>query len=188
MYNVTREQAAIELNMSTRSIDRYIRSGKLRSKKEGKIVYIHADDIGNFWWNTRKQEVIIPQAKEKKSSFESREISTQIDNNGQENLFVIYQDLKSEIKQKDEEIKKLNQDIWRMQEVVKNSISMIEYKKSHFLLEESKNGLSQELQQVKKELEQKTKEIKEERTLNYIMIWVTCVIFIMMVILWIVKI
>lgn len=48
MYQVTREEASSMLNLSTRSIDRYIRSGKLRSKKEGKIVYIHQEDIDNF--------------------------------------------------------------------------------------------------------------------------------------------
>jgi excisionase family DNA binding protein len=40
MYKYTRQEAAEMLNISTRSVDRYIKSGKLRSKKEGKIVFV----------------------------------------------------------------------------------------------------------------------------------------------------
>jgi predicted site-specific integrase-resolvase len=42
MYNITRADAAEKLGVSTRSVDRYVKSGKLRSKKEGKIIYIHS--------------------------------------------------------------------------------------------------------------------------------------------------
>jgi hypothetical protein len=40
-----------------------------------------------------------------------------------------------------------------MEEVVKNSISIIEYKKSQFLLEESKNSVLNDLKYTKQELE-----------------------------------
>jgi excisionase family DNA binding protein len=40
MYKYTRQEAADMLGISTRSVDRYIKSGKLRSKKDGKIVYV----------------------------------------------------------------------------------------------------------------------------------------------------
>lgn len=182
---MTREQASIELNMSTRSIDRYIKSGKLRSKKEWKIVYIHQSDIDKILWKNTKQEVIIPQKKSSWSENNSKEISQSQPTNW---ILHIYEDLKQEIKQKDEEIKKLNQDIGRMQEIVKNSISLVDYKKSHFLLEESKSWLNIELQQTKKELEKKELEIKEERKLNYIMIVVICIIFFMMIGIWFIKI
>ncbi|MCE2507661.1 MAG: helix-turn-helix domain-containing protein [Nitrosopumilaceae archaeon] len=33
-YNLTRQEVAKILDISTRSVDRYIRSGKLRSKKK----------------------------------------------------------------------------------------------------------------------------------------------------------
>jgi excisionase family DNA binding protein len=34
MYKLTRKEAADLLNISTRSIDRYIKSGKIRTKKD----------------------------------------------------------------------------------------------------------------------------------------------------------
>ena len=41
LYTLTRQEASDTLNISTRSTDRYIKSGKLRSEKRGKIVYVH---------------------------------------------------------------------------------------------------------------------------------------------------
>lgn len=67
MYKLTRQEAAEELNISTRSIDRYIKSWKLRAKKQWKIVYIHSQDIENMLWKWKtKQEVIIDNSSSKK--------------------------------------------------------------------------------------------------------------------------
>ena len=46
--------------------------------------------------------------------------------------------LKEEIDKKDNEIKDLTFKIGKMEEVVKSSISVIEFKKNQYLLEESK--------------------------------------------------
>ncbi|MGB2110758.1 MAG: helix-turn-helix domain-containing protein [Patescibacteria group bacterium] len=45
MYKYTRQEASEMLGISTRSVDRYIKSGKLRSKKDGKIVYVKGSDV-----------------------------------------------------------------------------------------------------------------------------------------------
>ena len=72
MYTYTRQDAADLLWISTRSIDRYIKSGKLRSKKEWKIVYVNDDDIKNLsWWQDSKQE-IIDKKPEKKTNWSER--------------------------------------------------------------------------------------------------------------------
>jgi hypothetical protein len=75
-----------------------------------------------------------------------------------------------------------------MEEVVKNSISMIEFKKSQFLLEESKNSVVIDLENTKKELDEKTKEIKNEKKLNYILLSALILFIIILLIIWFVKI
>ena len=65
-YILTRKEAAEELNISVRSIDRYIKSWKLRSKKIGKTVHVHQDDILNlswFWEKSKKNVIIIEEKK-----------------------------------------------------------------------------------------------------------------------------
>lgn len=45
MYNVTREVAAKSLNISTRTIDRYIKNGKLSYKKIANKVLLAKDEV-----------------------------------------------------------------------------------------------------------------------------------------------
>jgi hypothetical protein len=54
------------------------------------------------------------------------------------NLDRIYSDLKQEILKKDEIIQTLAMRVGKAEEVAKNSISINDFKKSQFLLEESK--------------------------------------------------
>lgn len=180
MYNINRKEAANILNISTRSIDRYIRAWKLRSKKQWKIVYINKNDINNILWISKKQEILINK------NIENKSISLFKNNN--ENFLVIFEKLRQEIKHKDEEIKEINIKIWKMEEIIKNSISIIEFKKTQFLLEESKNFLNLELNNIKKELELKNNDLKEERKLNLILIVVSIILFIILTIVWIIKI
>lgn len=44
-YVLDREQAAEILLVSTRTVDRYVRSGKIRSRRIGKKIYLHDDDV-----------------------------------------------------------------------------------------------------------------------------------------------
>ncbi len=44
-YTFTRESAAERLQISTRTLDRHVKAGKIRSKKQGKVLYLHEDDI-----------------------------------------------------------------------------------------------------------------------------------------------
>lgn len=186
MYNITREEASNILNISTRSIDRYIRAGKLRSKKDGKIVYIHADDVNNFSGNTKtKQEVIVGWIPFSSQENLSSSVSFLPQN---QNIEKIFDKLREEIFQKDEQIKDMSMKIGKMEEIVKNSISMIEYKKTQFLLEESKNSLAVDLETTKKDLEIKQSLLKEEKKLNYILIITTILLFLVLVMIWLVKI
>lgn len=143
MYTTTRQDAADILGMSTRSIDRYVKAGKLRSKKEGKIIYIHSQDIENLSGESleKKPEVIF--RKEKVSSYTASTASTDISTAREEaqsraTLEKIYLDLRQEIKQKDQAIQDLALRLGQAQEIAKNSVSVIEFKKSQLLLEESK--------------------------------------------------
>ena len=184
MYTLTRSEAAELINVSTRSVDRYIKSWKIRTKKEWKIIYLHRVDVENIGGNTNwnGQEVIIP--KEKTSYYEQKkpdyteEKSLSGERNTQLALEKIYLDLKQEIKEKDKTIQDLSIRLGQAQEIAKNSVSIIEFKKSQYLLEESKSNITQEVIQLweqKKNLEDK---LKYEKTTNIILI-VFCVILIL---------
>lgn len=149
MYTITRQEAADILKMSTRSIDRYVKAGKLRSKKEGKIIYIHTQDIKNLSGEAKEEKGQVLYSEEKKYSYTASQGAENAtsekslerpssDGSSRATLEKIYLDLRQEIKQKDQALQDLALRLGQAQEIAKNSVSLIEFKKSQFLLEESK--------------------------------------------------
>ena len=181
MYNLTRIQAAQILDVSTRSVDRYIKSWKLRSKKEGKIIYIHEQDIKNIadLHKEKIPEIITPPQRDKNYSYSwdthtSQDPLKEVNISNQQStalaLEKIYIDLRSEIKQKDQAIQDLSIKLGQAQEIAKNSVSLIEFKKSQFLLEESKWHLSQEISGLRETSRELEKSLQYEKSTNYILI------------------
>ena len=185
MYKLTRQKAADKLNISTRSVDRYIKSWKLRSKKDWKIVYVHSSDIDNILgkWE-KKQEVIIENPKKNK---ESKDIVRNNDT-ASWTLNLIYKDLKKEIEKKDDIIRELSMRVWKTEEIAKNSISLMEYKKSQFLLEESKGYLNREIEDLEKDKEKLTNDLKYEKNSNILLIVFVIILLIIASIIWFIKI
>lgn len=180
MYEITREETRKKLKISTRTVDRYIRNWKLRSKKIWKIVYINTDDINNLlWWKNIKQEVIMPNQKESKE--------TKIIKNEKNEIDFIYNDLKQELLKKEEKIIELTKINWQLEEIVKNSIPIIEFKKTQFLLEEWKETLKNEVISKEKEIEKINKKLNETIKLNIILVWVSIVFFIILIIMFFIK-
>lgn len=200
MYSVTRQDAADKLWVSTRSIDRYVKSGKLRSKKEGKIIYIHSQDIEHLSGESKetKTQVIIP--KETKQSYTQNNSSTHLEEKKQTHsteimdaqsratLEKIYLDMKSDIKIKDQAIQDLSIKLGQAQEIAKNSVSLIEFKKSQFLLEESKGHLAGENTGLKEKTQELSTKLKYEKTTNYILIAFCVVLVVTLGVLWFLKI
>ena len=187
MYTLTRQQVAEKLNISTRSVDRYIKSGKLRAKKEGKVVYINNNDVDNLNWKWNKNwEVIMPNSNTQKDIENKNGVS--IETNQNIWLTEIYKDLKKEIEKKDEVIKELAIKVWRSEEIAKNSVSLIDFKKSQFLLEESKWHLSNKIVELKEKNERLKNDIKHEKITNILLIIFILILLTISWILWFTKI
>nr|MDD3720663.1 helix-turn-helix domain-containing protein [Candidatus Gracilibacteria bacterium] len=195
MYKLTRQEASELLNMSTRSIDRYIKSGKIRSKKDGKIVYVNQNDIDNLKnGGGQNQEIIVP---EKKSSFSKEkqetsedEVAKVVHKNSGNSLAVlepIYEDLKNEINKKDIIIQDLSIRLGRAEEIAKNSVSISEFKKSQFLLEESKGFLSKEVEELRNTKVKLSKDLKYEKSTNNILVFFILVLLTIAIVIWFTK-
>ena len=186
MYTTTREEAAVMLWLSTRSIDRYIRNWKLRSQKVWKIVYINSEDIDNFLNGDSKKQVIL-----NKNDMPKETQTTQLkkeNTSSNQDFVAIFNVLKDEIDRKDWEIKHLSMQIGKMEEVVKNSISLIEFKKNQYLLEESKKSMAWNLEDMSKQLEEKKVELKQEKKNNFILLILLLILFIAIIVVWVVSI
>lgn len=188
MYTLTRSEAAESLDISTRSIDRYIRSWKLRSKKDGKIIYIHKQDVDNLSWEaqTKTPEVILPKntswysysQSKKEQNLDISETNVNREWETQRALEKIYIDLRHEIEKKDKTIQDLAIRLGQAQEIAKNSVSIIEFKKSQYLLEESKNHITQEADELRNEAQKLQEKLSYEKTSNLILI-IVCILLLL---------
>ena len=184
MYKLTRQEAADVLHISTRSIDRYIKSWRMRSKKEGKIVYIHQGDIDSLIsWGALKQEIILDDVREESKKMVHYENKVDISA-----LEKIYDDLRTEIQKKDQVIQTLSIRVGQSEEMAKNSISLLDYKKSQFLLEESKNHLNKELEDLVLEKNKLLADLKYEKKSNIILVVFVFILLILAGAVWFLKI
>lgn len=176
MYSIDREVWAKILNISTRTLDRYIRSGKIRSIKKGKKVFLNNDDVEIIkrWWIQEWYEIITKDSIED-SGFQKKELVSYKD---------LYEKTILDSEKKDIIIKDLSYKLWVVESELKNSISLLEYKKTTFLLESTTNKSEQE----KKDLEDNIKQLEEKSKntilLNYLLIWVLFIAIIMITVLW----
>ena len=193
MYKYTRQDVAEKMGISTRSVDRYIKAWKLRAKKEWKVVYVKWSDVNNLMWKGEsKQEVIVEKKLVNESvSFEknnSEKITKDTSENVAWTLWWIYKDLKEEINKKDQIIQTLAMRVWKAEEVAKNSVSLLDFKKSQYLLEESKDSVSKELDLIKEEREKLSLELKYEKTSNIILIVFVVILLAVAWTIWFLKI
>lgn len=185
-YKTTRKEAAEQLDISVRSVDRYIKAWKLRAKKKGKIVYVHTDDIVNIsgnWWDT--QHVIVTEMPESNSAKDAVLESTQVESTGivkkseydklTKTFEKVYTDLRTQIEKKDDIIQKLSVEVWRKEEEIKHSISVSEHNRSQMLLEESRGHIAKQmsvLSEEKKGLEWQLKNEKFDKKVLIVFVFV----------------
>jgi len=170
LYTLTRQQAADILEISTRSVDRYIKSWKIRSQKKGKSVFLNENDVKNLNWENDVKPIIITNTKEKeenKTQFESKKIATKNDVENFDKLTKtfesVYTDLRNQIEKKDKTIQDLTLKLWVFQEKVQQSISVSEHNRSQMLLEESKTHIAKQMTQLSEEKKKLEKDLKDEK-------------------------
>ena len=187
MYELTRQDVADKLNISTRSVDRYIKAWKLRAKKDWKVVYVNQSDVEKLiWWWEVKHEVIFD--KNFINNNENKKTISRWDENVSWTLWSIYKDLKEEIQKKDELIQTLAMRVWKAEEIAKNSVSLLDFKKSQYLLEESKENLNKNFEELEREKEKLVNELKYEKTSNIILILFVIVLLAIAWVIWFIKI
>jgi len=200
VYNINRQEAADILGISTRSIDRYIKSWKVRAKKDWKIVFVNSDDIKNLNSDTSvKQNIIVSNFNSWNEDIigsvkqERENINTWIVKKAEYDKILstfetMYSSFREEVKEKDTTIQELSVKLWRFEEQKDKSVDLMEYKKVQFLSEETKNELSKKLEKEKSEKQKTIKELKYEKTTNKLLIMFIVILFIISVIIFFVNI
>ncbi len=150
VFSLTREDASRILGVSTRTIDRYIHSGKIRTKREGKLIMLSQDDV-NQAKNGGTQtdyEVIAPKPTLMPSvGYDARDAQNEI-----------LRTLETIIRDKDALIQELSFKLGKIEAELLNTVPKLEHKKTVLLLEEAQHMRVQDmgvLVQAKKDMERK---------------------------------
>lgn len=184
-YTIDRLEGAKILNCSTRTIDRYIRSGKVRAKRVGKKVFLHEEDIHIIQNGGVQEDYVVLDAdgqlveresRADDSSFTRRPVM--VDYKG------LFDDAQKSIERKDQLIQELSYRAGQAEAELKNSISMIEYKKATLLLESSNMKSQEEKKGLTEKLETLEQAVEKSNTVNIILLIAVIILFIASAGLW----
>ncbi len=180
-FTLDRYAAAEHLAVSTRTLDRYVKAGKLRSKKVGKKVFVHDGDLeilktelGREVDDRARQEDLPKSFSTVSNASEIIFFEDQKDTGfKRRSVIVDYQDLfedaQKRIDEKDRVIRELSFRVGQAEAELKNSVSMIEFKKTAYLLEAAKTKGEDEKNQAAKEIESLSKRLENEKTVTVIL-------------------
>lgn len=144
-FTLDRNEAALRLGVSTRTIDRHIQNERIRTRRIGKKMFLEEDDVESLRLEDSARaeddyEVIEPEAKAEilPSNYQK---STEISADAKMALTEfsrIYTDAQGVIAKKDEIIKDLSYKVGKMEAELKNAVDASEFQKTNLLLQNTK--------------------------------------------------
>ena len=147
-FSLDRDQASRRLGVSSRTIDRHIQAGRIRTRRIGKKMYLEEDDIETLRMAdpTRREEdyIVIHDDTPDQERPEIVTKDRQITDPKQTNMALaeivrIYEDARDQITRKDTIIQELSYKLGKAETELANSVPALEYKKNTFLLESAKS-------------------------------------------------
>ncbi|HRI36715.1 MAG TPA: helix-turn-helix domain-containing protein [bacterium] len=183
MYTISRLEGAELLSVSTRTIDRYVRLGKIRMKKIGKNIQLHQDDVERLRRGGIQEEVTIVPKPRSDDGFRTRPIES-----GGLDYKTLYEEAKDELERKDASVRELAYALGKIEADLKNSISLAEHKKTAFLLESSRSRSEEAANQARKELSALETTLATNRTINTSLVVVTVITALAAGLVWFVSI
>ena len=138
-YSITREKAAITLWVSTRTIDRYVKSGKLSYKKIANKVLLARDEIEALQeeFSSLRTEVtseLIHEATPSNQPTTTNPVAVRADldqaiDEKIEKFFLIFKEKDKMIEEKNKIIFMLQQRIWELETKIQSMIALPDYNK-----------------------------------------------------------
>ncbi|AHB41286.1 hypothetical protein P148_SR1C00001G0493 [candidate division SR1 bacterium RAAC1_SR1_1] len=176
VYTITREAAAQLLGISTRTIDRYIRSGKLSYKKVANKVLLEKGEVYDLKkdFSALHQEVETEVISQSSSSTGLAKSNPQLEamiEQKLEKFFLIFREKDKMLEEKNKIIFVLQQRVGELETKIQNMVALPDYtrEKQEAIIEKQK--LEEKISQLKSS-------IKNEKLINLILIGLTLVFLI----------
>lgn len=189
-FAIDRNEAARRLSVSTRTVDRHIQAGRIRTKRIGKKMYLHEDDVETLRLtevgDDREEFVVVDKEDKPEPEIVHRDkqVTPPSMKDSSVDFWTLYRDAQQTIVKKDEIIQDLAYRLGKSESDLKNSIPLVEYKKATFLLESAKTktdsdatALSGKIHDLEKEVGKRNSYILWLATLLIIVITFSLVVF-----------
>ena len=153
-------------------------------KKKWKKVFLNDQDVEILknWWIQEDYEIITSNPKESTWNENTYWNARAID--WWKNFKNLYEDSLRAIEKKDDIIKDLSYRLWKAEIELKNSIPMLEYKKTTFLLEASNNRSDEEKKEVAEKMESLKERVRTQELINIIMVWLFTIMTVIVFLVW----
>lgn len=179
---VDREEASEILKVSTRTVDRYIRKFRFKTRKDGRRVLIKKVDvdkiieahIGQFVdmkvvssEQTKREE----KAMERAPGFEVKDIKVESvrKSDNEEGVYKgLYSEAKKELKEKQERLDAATYRVGQLEAQVKTMVPMLDYTRKEKELKEAKSAIEQKELEKLQEVRRMEHKLKTERIAKYI--------------------
>jgi len=152
LYTATREEAANLLRVSTRTLDRYIRKGRLKSKvSPTRNILIHTEDLEKVAQSlflkksarSPKKRFSKSQQKAKTVEVKTEEVKTE---NVEERVFRnLYEEANKDLKSKQEKLEAASFRVGQLEAQLKNSVPLLEHKQKEQELSLQNSELKEKL-------------------------------------------
>lgn len=179
VYTIGRDEAAKRIGVSTRTLDRWIRSGKLRYKNVGRAVFVHAGDFDILLKSHGRAFAQAHTAHHTEHTAphdfsETTHVSATTNN---DSIFrKLYEEATQEIKAKQEKLEAAGFRVGQLETQLKNSVPLIEYKQKE-----------EELRQKEEAARQENLELKNKLSVERIKVWalvgISCAIILTTIVL-----
>ncbi len=189
-YNLSREEAAEKLWISTRTLDRRIRKWELSHQKKANKVYLSQEEIDNFWKKEQVSNIILEGntsiTKQPKQVEHHKIEQPKIDTD--EIVQKVWSHMDESINkflnvliEKDKQIENKNQLIMSLQQKTLSLESKLQNTVALPLYQEEKQEILVEKENLKIENQLIDEKLKKEKITNIALIWIIVILVIVMV-------
>ncbi|MBN2306862.1 helix-turn-helix domain-containing protein [Candidatus Peregrinibacteria bacterium] len=179
---VDREEASEILKVSTRTVDRYVRKFRFKTRKDGRRVLIKRMDVDKIIEMHIGQFVDIkstildpsdaePEPVAKTSGFEVKDIrvaSVKKPDNEEGVFKTLYTEAKNELKEKQERLDAATYRVGQLEAQVKTMVPLLDYTRKEKELKEAKTAIEQKELEKLQEVRRMEHKLKTERMAKYI--------------------
>ena len=173
---VDRDEASTILKVSTRTIDRYVRKFRFKTRKDGRRVLIKRDDIDRIIQDHLGQYVDMKmdngEAVKNESNIAVKDLKIETKKKDAEKDDEVYKGLynevKKEIKEKQERLDAATYRVGQLEAQVKNMVPLLDFSRKEKELKEAKSTIEQKELEKAQAIQKMENELKTERIAKWI--------------------